>query len=292
MPGPVAVIVLSHRDPPLVRRLVDRVLQGRDTVVVSHHDPRGPALGLPTSDRVLLAPDQQASAWGQLGFALTMLRTLRFAREAVPELSWALLVSGQDYPCRPLSAIEEELHATPHDAFARNFRVDGSPADDVHHWQAVTRRRYLHRRRLPRTHRSIPWRGRHPFGGTLGLYAGDVWVNLGAAAVDHVLQQQERLPQVARHFARCPLPDEGYLATLLLNGADHLDIASERRRYVRWTPGDSHPAYLTPDDARKALASSHFFARKCDTDQTADALNVMDATLDNAQRLSPETGSA
>src|SRR5206468_8352141 len=43
-PGPVVVVLLTHRDPPLVQRLVDRVLAGRDVAVVIHHDPRGPEL--------------------------------------------------------------------------------------------------------------------------------------------------------------------------------------------------------------------------------------------------------
>lgn len=283
MPGPVVVGILSHRDPPLVRRLVARVLDGRDTVVVSHHDPRGPDLGLASSDRLHCVPDPRPSRWGRMGFADTMLRTLDVARTVAPDLSWVLLISGQDYPCRPLRAIEAELHASRCDAYVRHFRVDGDPAEDVHHWQGVTRRRYLHRRRLPGTHRSIPWRRRHPFGPDLALYAGDVWVNLRAAAVEHVLAQRERRIEVRRYLSGRPLPDEAYLATLLLNDARHLDIVNERRRYIRWTPGESHPAFLNEHDARAAVGGTDFFARKCDSVRTAEALDVLDRTVSSAK---------
>lgn len=275
--GPVVVIVLSHRDPPLVRRLVRRLEQGTNTVAVVHHDPRGPELDLPPSDNVLEIPDAQPGDWGRMGLADAMLRSLAYAWMNVPDLSWALLISGQDYPCRPVHHIEQELAASPRDAFVRHFRVDDDPADDVHPWQAVTRRRYLRRLRLPSSHRSVPFPRRHPFGGKdLGLYVGDMWVNLAAPAVAHILEQRQRLQRVERYLSRCSVPDEALLPTLLLNNGGRLDIIDDRRRYIRWTEGRPHPEFLDHADVDRANAGSDFFARKVDSERTPEVLDLFD----------------
>lgn len=275
--GPVVVGVLSHRDPPLVRRLVERVLEGDDTVALVHHDPRGPALDLPRDERVLLVPSPQPCDWGRPALALSMLRLVEVAAAAVPDLAWFLLVSGQDYPARPLRETERELHAAPYDASLRHFRVDADAASDVHPWQATTRRRYLHRLRLPGTHRSAPAPRRAPFRpGGPALFVGDMWVNLGAAAVAHLLEQRARRPELERYLLRCPIPDEALLPTLLLNDATALVVAGERRRYVRWTRGDWHPAFLDAADAPAVRSSGDFFARKVDSARTADLLDLLD----------------
>ncbi|MBA2696573.1 MAG: hypothetical protein H0U62_12215, partial [Actinobacteria bacterium] len=114
--GPVVVAVLSHRDPPLLRRLVDRILEGADTVALVHHDPRGEPHGLTPHERLLLVPEPQPCDWGRMNFAQAMLRCLQVGVEAVPELSWLLLTSGQDYPAQHLSRTEADLAGQEADA--------------------------------------------------------------------------------------------------------------------------------------------------------------------------------
>ena len=186
-------------------------------------------------------------------------------RANVPELSWALIVSGQDYPIRGLSSIEAELGTARCDAFMRHFRADGDPADDVHPWQAATRRRYLYRRRLPASVRSafLPWQRRHPYHGGVHLYVGDVWVNLSARAVGKVLDSPLNGP-LLRYLRWAPNPDETWAATVALNGSPALEVVNDSRRYIRWPPGARHPAALEPADLAGLRGSGAFFARKVD----------------------------
>jgi hypothetical protein len=275
--GPVVVLVLSHRDPPLVNRLVGRLTAGSNTAVVIHHDPTGPPLNIPRSDAVLSMPSPQHAQWGRMTLALTVLNGLRFAATHVPELSWVLVISGQDYPTRPMQSIEDDLAQSSKDAYLRYFRVDPQPDHDVHPWQQLTRRRYMHKLRLPGTHRSVPFPRHHPFDGKqFSLYVGDQWVNLGAAAVHHVLEQQERLPHVMRYFNRCSIPDEGFLPTLLLNNADDLRVEDDRRRYIPWTEGQRHPGFLEIGDVEKAAAGDDLFARKVDSERTPAVIDEFD----------------
>jgi hypothetical protein len=71
---------MSHRGPAQVRRLVERVTAGSNSVAVIHHHPSGPALPF-------------------------------------------LLISGQDYPVRPMKLIEAELAASRRDGYVRHFLI-------------------------------------------------------------------------------------------------------------------------------------------------------------------------
>lgn len=274
--GPVVVAVLSHRDPLLLRRLVGRILEGEDTVALIHHDPRGEPHGLVPDDRVRLVPDPQPCDWGRMNLAEAMLRCLDAGMRMVPDLEWLLLISGQDYPAQHLRLTEADLAAQPADAMLRWFPVPPGAADDVHPWQGRCRTRYLHRRRIPGNRRSVPFPRRSPFGQGTELYVGDMWVNLRAPAVHHVLEQRKRLRRVERYLSRCSVPDEALLPTLLLNDADHLRISSERRRYIRWVEGQRNPELLTPGDVAAMAGGGDYFARKVDSVETSDVLDLLD----------------
>jgi core-2/I-Branching enzyme len=285
--GTVAVVVLSHREPAQVARLVSRLLDGRDSLVAVHHDPRGEPLSLPSSPSVALVPDPVPCPWGLPGINVAIRKSLEFLRASVPGLSWALVISGQDYPIRSMESIEDELACAPCDAFIRHFRVDGDPADDVHRWQAIARQRYLYRRRLPGTVRSVrlPWPRRAPFGDGFRLYAGEQWVNLSARAVHKVLDSPLNDP-VLRFLHRSPSADEAWLTTVALNGEPDLTVVNDRRRYVRWPGGTPHPAVLGPADLPALRESDAFFARKVDPAAWPQAFDVLDA-LAQARAATP-----
>src|SRR4051812_24367865 len=77
--GTVVVAILSHRDAPLLHRLVGRVLEGEQAVAVVHHDPRGEPHGLTESDRVRLVPDPIPVQWGRMSVVEAMYRTIEAA---------------------------------------------------------------------------------------------------------------------------------------------------------------------------------------------------------------------
>lgn len=278
------MLVLSHRDPAQVNRLTTRLLQGPQTRVLVHHDPRGPALRLPHHERVLTVPDAGPCDWGRPNLAMAVFAGLRSAVQQVPDLEWVLVVSGQDYPCLPMPTIEAELAASSLDATLRWFRADADPSQDVHPWQASTRRRYLRRLRVPGSHRSMPFPRRHPFGQGTNLYVGDMWPNLRRPAVDHLLAQLESRRDLVRYFRRAPVPDEGLLPTLLLNDAQ-LAVGNERRRFIRWVHGEPHPKTLDLADLSDIRASGDWFARKVDPQHSAallDSLDSLDALQDTS----------
>lgn len=275
-PGPVVVAMLSHRDPPFIQRLAGRLLEGENTHVLVHHDPRSEPHGLPDDNRILALPDPAPCDWGRMNFAFTMVRCVREALNWLPELSWVLLISGQDYPVKPMSEIEAELSQTDADAMLRHFKVTVRPLFGEHPWQTRCRDRYLRRLRVPGQRRSIPAIRRHPFGAGTELYIGDTWVNLGHNAARHLVHQEQQRTDLKRYFSRCSNPDEAYLSTLLLNDAQNLTFVNQRKRYIAWSEGQPHPRILNEVDLEPINQSDAFFARKMDAHRSATLLSRLD----------------
>ena len=283
--GPLVVIVLSHRNPRQVARLVDRVAAGADTVAVVHHDPSGEPLALRPSSNVALVPDPRPCRWGRLSIVEAQWRSLRWVADTIPEFSWALLISGQDYPIRPIVEIEKELAASPYDAYLRHFAVTPDPAADTDPWQAVTRRRYLRKRRLPGTHRSVPLPlpRRHPYRGGVELYVGDMWFNLSGPTVRGMLADP-LADRLLRYLRYAPIPDETFVCSLALNARPAPAVANDSRRFIRWSPGASHPDTITAAHIDELRDSAAFFARKVDAAAHRDVPDLLDQVAADRSR--------
>src|SRR3954451_20038281 len=103
----VAYVILSYRSPDVLARLVRTLRAGSpDATIAVHHDGRRcPAPGLPGAE--LIAP-AWAVEWGHGWQLAAVLRCLRWAL-ARSGFDWLVLLSGQDYPVRPVPAIEADL---------------------------------------------------------------------------------------------------------------------------------------------------------------------------------------
>lgn len=106
-----AYVVVSHRNPEQVARLVRRILELSPAAgVLVRHDARSAPPPVIDSPRVVVEPHTQASDWGSWDLVQASLDGFRRAAELFdPEL--LVLVSGQDYPCRNLSVWEKEVAA-------------------------------------------------------------------------------------------------------------------------------------------------------------------------------------
>lgn len=276
--GPVAVVVMSHRGSAQIQRLVDRIGSGVNSVAVVHHDPSGERLDLAPSSSVAVIPDPTHCQWGRLSLVQAQWKAIRWVYDNIPEFSWILLVSGQDYPIRTMPSIERELAASRHDAYLRHFLVGDDPDTDVVAWQTLTRRRYLYKRRLPFTHRSVPlpFRRRHPFRDGVGLYVGDMWFNLSANAVRAMMEAGPLTDQLLRYLRFAPIPDEAFICSLALNVRPALDVVPDSRRFIRWGERQAHPELITADHLDALSESDAFFARKVDMERHPEVPDLLD----------------
>jgi hypothetical protein len=296
-PVTVAYVVLSHRNPEQVLRLVRALGEGPAARVLVRHDPRGARLSAAEIEAAggEAIEDEIEVRWADWSYLELILACLREAA-ARHDPDWALILSGQDYPLRPLAEIEAELEASLVDgrlgAVREVERRRPAAGDD----EFFLRCRYRHYTRpraipdLPRAMRPLAYvRDLPPLVGIrrlgpapLRFFASADWVTLGRRAIAAVLAAAEDR-RLMRHFRRVAVPSESFFASVLL-GDDSLAIERDHRRFAPFSEaGAAHPDLLTSGDYDRVVASGADFARKFDAAVDAHVLDL----LDERRRPSP-----
>ena len=273
MPTKVAYLILSYTP---AERLVRTLRAGSPGAVIAvHHDDRRRSLGEVDALRIPPRPIE----WGHGSQLAAVLRCLRWVRERA-DFDWLVLLSGQDYPVRPVPEIEGSLTGTDafieaapvaplrfrrgqEDEFARRYRFRWRPASARAAALAAKADPLLHVRRLP----SGTFVGL-PANPPLPPFHGSDWFTLSRPAVDALIEAR---PDVVDHFLHTIVPTEAFAQTVLANSP--LRINGDNRRYVRFEGTAANPRVLTLADLDAALASGADFARKFDDPAVLDEID-------------------
>jgi hypothetical protein len=299
----VAYLVTSHTGPEQVLRLVRtlRALSPAAPVLV-HHDGRREPVDAAALDRiggVHRIPPEPVVEWGRGSQLAMQLRCLAHAVERV-EFDWLTTISGQDYPARPLEAVERDLATTTFDGFVEGHEVrpppwTRGPVDEF------ARRYFLHWRRIPEPGRlgrraiaaARPLLGlrdvpagvllghrapRTPFTAAMPCRRGSDWLTLRRGAAEAVVRAVRERPCLVAHFRRTVLPTEA-LPHTVLHAEPGLRLSGDVRRHTRWAPGTAHPAVLGLADLDAVLTSGTDFARKFDQRADGAVLDALDRAL-------------
>lgn len=297
----VVFLVASHTRPAQVVRLAGRLLGDSERArVLVHHDPTGVPVDRArlAHPRLAFVPDPAPVRWGDFSQVAMFLRSARHALATAP-CDWLVTLSGQDYPLRPVGALEAFLAATDRDGFIEGAAVAVPPfarrltggADEfaqryLYRWRAVApggRRRAAAALWPRRLRRELPDgrllvarpRRRLPFDAAFRCYRGADWVTLSRRAVVAALAETEARPDLVAHYRATVLPTESFVHTLLHNDPA-LHLSHDYARYTRWRPGSAHPEVLTSADLEALRASPAFFARKFDAEVDAAVLDALD----------------
>jgi hypothetical protein len=230
---------------------------------------------------------------------------------------WTVVISGQDYPARPVTDLHAKLRETNADCFvtvratidSHRPKVDEGEATYWHaryyyRWYRLPRLasrvrikgRWRLRRMWARISLAQPFiyvwflpanggtmvgfrRRRTPFGPTFQCYAGSQWFAVNRRALRALMDFTARCPDVVRFYARTVIPDESLILSALMNDGS-VTTAGPSLTYDRFArSGDAHPELLTIRDLAAIQRSGAFFARKILDPRLVIALDArLDAT--------------
>ncbi len=294
----VAFLVVSHRNPCQVLRLVRALREGDDTAVLVHHDQRREPLDPDAVEQAggRLAQYGLSVEWGNVAYTEMLLRALsQFAEELDPD--WVAVVSGQDYPLRPLTEFEDHLARSPYQALLGDlWELDLSAEPPPPQREFYLRYRYRHYA-PPRAVAAVLGRAlgrhaylrelpmglglrlglrppRHPFGPGLRCHVCSDWLTLSRDAVRAVIDFTRTRGDVMGHYRRTIIPSESLFATVLAN--DPSIGIGPAPRMLGFEEGAPHPRTFTADDVEGLLSSGMHFARKFDQTSDARALDLLD----------------
>jgi hypothetical protein len=295
----VAYVVVSYRNPAQVLRLVSALREGPSSEVVVRHDQRRSRLEreLVEEHGGHLLDDGIEVEWGEFSYLEVLVRSLEWTLERL-DPDWILVLSGQDYPLRPLAETERWLTGAGEDAFLTAA------------WELPTHRRpeppteefflrYAYRHfelpawapRAPAGVRSVFYtrempaglgrrvgirRARLPFGARRHCFVSADWLTLSARAARTVTGAARGDRRLIRHYRRSIIPSESFFATVLLNDPE-LVVAREDRRFMSFAgPGAPHPDVLTSTHLDELVDSGMHFGRKFDSEVDAEVLDALD----------------
>lgn len=289
----IGFIILSHREPAQLRRLVDTLTRLYDSPpIVCHHDSHQSPIdrsAFPSNVRFVSPPLR--TGWGKWSVVKAMLESLRLLYDhADPD--WFVLMSGADYPIKPADRVRADLAAAEVDALI-DYRQVGDTAESaaarfgprnpaLEHFESDGNRRlkWRHyqgaewwfpqirfgdagrRARLGRFTMYLPFESPFsPFSRDFPCFYGDQWFTGSRRAAQLLLAPTRRHHKLRAHLRMRAVPDEGYYQTVLCNEPG-MRLTRDNHRYARWNGGGAHPQLLTMDDWDGIRSTNAHFARK------------------------------
>lgn len=308
--GAVAYLVLAYHKPEQLFRLLERLRRGSPRApILLHFDAKYP---LPDQSRLsalgteLVEPRIDVQ-WGDYSLVQAILAGLS---QLLNRRSWEYvqLLSGQDYPLRPLPEIEAALLGSQIDAF-----IDATHQHGYHHrylyryWKIPKFRyayllpRWLHafdaalRTKVTQSQDLVrfEWvprglaqrvglkRLNHPFTPSMPCWFGSDWFTLSRRAAEYLLETLEKRRDLVQVYRTSIIPSESLFATILCNS--HLQIqCRDNRRFIVWlNDAAAHPVTLTMQHFDAIIESGKDFGRKFDMDVDSRVLDALDRHIED-----------
>ena len=274
-----AILILAHKDVAQLCRLVE--FFSEDYAVFIHFDRKSP---LSPEERGRLEAYPQVRAvfrryavhWGGFSLLRCMLFLLRRALRLAPEAACFHLLSGQDYPLKPLRAMLDFFGAEEN----RGLDFLSFTHLPAPNWENNTYERFKYfffydwlprgRRADLFTRKAVAfqkrWGIRRPVPNRFDhLYGGSQWFSLSRRTCGELLRYTRRHPGYYRRLRFTFAPDETYIPTVVVNIVPHSRIRNRNYRYIRWrNENGSSPANLSEEHLYHLARSDAFFARKFD----------------------------
>lgn len=292
----VAFIVLAHKSPAQVIRFISHLVS-HSSVVLLHVDrimPKDDFYEIKNfanhHENVILLK-RNFSNWGSIGLVRASLAGLALAEEA--GCKYAILLSGQDYPIKPLSSFMEYLENADGASFMEYKKLPQQAWIENHenrykkwHINLGVRdskfRTFLNKglsslMNVLQPERKFP-ESFLPFGGAQ-------WWCLHEESIKYILKSFNDNHNLYRFFKFVSIPDEMYFHTVLLNSRLRDTITNKSLTYIDWE-GPPFPRILDQSDYDNLLQTDLFFARKFDTEIDEQILDRLDSEiLEKANKL-------
>ncbi|WP_300601941.1 beta-1,6-N-acetylglucosaminyltransferase [Niabella sp.] len=254
-------LILAHTNPKQLLRLVDR-LKHSDSQIVVHIDKRSDIEQFKESaSGAHFVADRIGCIWGNWGIVQATLNSLKFIRDRFPLANRVTLISGQDYPIKPIEFIMGFFRANPQKTFIQCSEIPSK------NWPGGGMGRFPHFNQVKTM---------------ITLYGGSQWWSFPMKVVNKVLSLLEENPDFVEYFKTVQIPDESFFHSLLFNSEDSeiIDsIVSNNLRCLSWEPPYFHPKLYLSRDLNDLLKSRQLFARKFDENVAPEILDLIDKEI-------------
>jgi hypothetical protein len=260
----ISYLILAHENPLQLWQLI-RALRNDNCRFVVHIDARI-ALDSFTSYfendvQVFFLKNRAESQWGSFELVDATLSGMKFIQKYLPETNRVVLMSGNDYPLKPVKYIEKYFEANPNKIFIEYFAIPHSK------WNNGGKSRFPNFEIIQEM---------------IKLYGGSQWWSFPSEVVEFVLTFLALNPEFISYFKLVRIPDESFFQTLLFASEEPFiidNLVNSSIRLIQWDYPFLHPRILTSNDEDLIKGSKHLFARKFKPDTSHSILSFIDKNM-------------
>ncbi|MDD4489405.1 MAG: beta-1,6-N-acetylglucosaminyltransferase [Paludibacter sp.] len=219
--------------------------------------------------------------WGGSNHLMAILLLIREAYKK-HEYEYFHLITGSDFPVKPLSAFKDFFEKHQNENFMEYFPLprdswgeDGGLKRIRYYWFGLNwvdvRGRFWELIRLSlRIQKKLKINRKFRyFNGK--LWAGGTYWSLSEHAIETFIRFVDENPRYIRRFRFTSIGEEIFLQTVLLNLG--MPVTNNYLRYIDWGEDGANPVMLSEKDYDRVMASDCFFARKFDKIKSAKLIN-------------------
>jgi len=278
----IAHLILAHANPSQIKRLVQH-LKYNGAHIYIHIDAKieiTPFVQeMKSFDQVFFIKNRTKIKWGGYTMIDATIQSFREILDSGNQYDYIQLMSGQDYPIRPLSEFHKFLEHNPGKAFMHYLSVFGE-------WhEAITRvteyhlvnfdfpgkytvekiiNKILPDRKMPLNYTPV---GRSQ------------WFTASSDCIKYLVTYLEKSGAIRRFFKLSWAPDEMIFQTILYNSPLKDKMVNDNLLYLDWSAGQPNPKVLTIDDKDAILNSGKFFGRKFVAAKDEKILDFLDQQI-------------
>lgn len=309
----IAYLVLAHRYPEQLIRLILR-LNTENTLFFIHFDKK-------TDEKIFCHIVNSLSHlknvyflkrhsvyWGDFGHLNATLEGIKEIINKNIHFDWLILLTGQDYPIKSNSQIEDLLLENEGKLFIDYNDLELVPPDPgwsnsgydrINYWHVCLHKirfvfpakltanaynRYCRSNQIWFYILSLLWSAliswlpiKRNFPNNFEPFWGSPYWLLPKECVKYLHDFIQQEPAVINFFKYVDLPEEIFFQTLFLNSKFKESIVNDNLFYIDWdNPNPTRPRVFVKTDFERLACSSKLFARKFDSTKDADILDLLD----------------
>jgi len=277
----LAHLILAHSKPEMLERLVKR-LHHDDSDIYIQLDKKANIADfqhIANIGNVWFVDNRVKTEWGDYSIIKSTLIGFEYILNTGIDYCHINLLSGQDYPLQPISAIHEFFFANTDKTFMRSLSIaDNEWEDGKLRFESYSFGDYsfpgryqlqgIANRLLPK--RKIP--------GNIRPYGRSQWLTITPECARYAIEYVERNPRMKRFFRMTWAVDEIFFQTILENSPLNDKIVHDNLRYIE-ASGPARPTIFTMAHADLLVSSGKFFARKFDSAINDEIFDFLDNVI-------------
>lgn len=276
----VAHLILVHAHPNQLSRLVERLTHPK-AVFFIHVDKKVNIVDFECLFRdatnVFFIKNRVDIQWATYSMVEATVNGFKEILSKGIKVDYINLMSGQDYPIKPIAEFHDFLDANKGKAFMECLNVEKEWTEAIsrvkeyhfNHWKIPGRFKFQKLLNFILPNRKMP-------DGLIAVGRSQ-WFTISSKHVEFIIQRIDSSPHIVKFFTFSWAPDELIFQTLLFNSAYQKDIVGDNLRYIDWSDHKQNPKLLTSEDFNAFMQSDKFFARKFK--ENDEVLNMIDQRI-------------